>query len=138
MKKPDTNDNPAETEQIFVYGTLRRGGSNAHRLANARFVSPANVRGWLYEISWYPGAVLDPSGGIIHGELWEIPPEILPDLDAFEGDEYRRIRADVTLPSASPPTASAWIWEWTKPTDPLPRILSGDWLAADGRDALSD
>ena len=132
--KSDTKCKPPGSERIFVYGTLRRDGSNAHRLRDGHFVAPASVRGRLYRISWYPGIVLDPHGDPIHGELWDIPAAIMPELDAFEGPEYRRLQTAVAMHSDPPQTTNAWLWEWLHPTDHLTRIPHGDWLAVDDSD----
>ena len=74
----------SNTERVFVYGTLRRGGSNHFRMANAEFVTTATLHGRLYRIDWYPALVLDPAGDEIQGEVFDVPPEQMAELDAFE------------------------------------------------------
>lgn len=131
------------SERVFVYGTLRRGGSNAHRMDGAGFVGEARVRGRLYRISWYPGLVLDPTAGWVDGEIWEVTAEQLRALDEFEGlpegeregVEYRRVAASV-VPADREGVwnewrgrgTAAWVWEWKGPTDERHRISNGDWL----------
>jgi gamma-glutamylcyclotransferase (GGCT)/AIG2-like uncharacterized protein YtfP len=115
---------------VCVYGTLRRGGSNHFRMAEARFVENCTLRGRLYRIDWYPGLVLDSGGDEIQGELYMTTPELLAELDAFEGHEYRRIRAAVKTPYGIP--MQAWIWEWLMPVDGGQRITGGDWLNEHG------
>ncbi len=114
-------------EKIFVYGTLRRGGSQHFRMAGAEFVAAGTVRGRLYGIDWYPGLVLDDSAEEITGEVYQVCPGLLESLDAFEGGEYRRVRAMVAL--ADEKTVSAWVWEWLGEIDEFRRITSGDWLS---------
>lgn len=119
---------------VFVYGTLRRGGSNHFRMAGAEFLSEATVTGRLYRIDWYPGLVLDEAGGEIHGEVYSVGPELLADLDVFEGvsagevegSEYRRIESVVMQRNSQPLTA--WVWEWRGMTDESRRLTDGDWL----------
>ena len=112
---------------VFVYGTLRRGGSNHFRMAGAEFVAEATVCGRLYGIDWYPGLVIDESAQKITGEVYQVPANVLEDLDAFEGADYRRVRVSATLADAS--VLLAWVWEWLGPVDEARRIMSGDWLS---------
>ncbi|MEO8614231.1 MAG: gamma-glutamylcyclotransferase family protein, partial [Luteolibacter sp.] len=44
---------------VFVYGTLRRGGSNHFRMDGAEFITAGRIAGRMYKIDWYPGLVLD-------------------------------------------------------------------------------
>lgn len=111
---------------IFVYGTLRRGGSNHFRMAEAEFVSAGTVNGRLYQIDWYPGLVLDASADMVTGEIYQVPLSVLDDLDRFEGEEYRRLKTAVLLPGGE--AVSAWVWEWLGPVDESRRVRGGDWL----------
>lgn len=114
-------------EPVFVYGTLRRGGSNHFRMAGADFVSAGTVTGRIYRVDWYPGLVLDEAGDGIAGEIYQVAPAMLQELDRFEGAEYRRLQAKVRLPDGA--TVCAWLWEWLGPADENRRITSGDWLS---------
>lgn len=115
-------------ERVFVYGTLRRGGSNHFRMDKAEFVALGKVRGRLYRIDWYPGLVLDEAAGDVVGEVYETTPGLLEKLDVYEGAEYRRVRVEVVCGGDSRSPFSAWIWEWLGPVDEARRITSGDWL----------
>jgi gamma-glutamylcyclotransferase (GGCT)/AIG2-like uncharacterized protein YtfP len=125
-------------ELVFVYGTLRRGGSNAFRMDGAEFVGPATVAGALYRISWYPGLV---PGGVdrVSGEVYRVDPEQLRALDEFEGlaageiegSEYRRVK--VVADAGGGEALEVWVYEWKGAFNEDERILSGDWLAADSR-----
>lgn len=119
---------------VFVYGTLRRGGSNHFRMAGAEFISPGTVAGRMYRIDWYPGLVLDDAGDEIHGEVYSVGPELLGELDVFEGlsagevegSEYRRVHATVVQRDSR--TINAWVWEWLGETEEARRVQDGDWL----------
>ncbi|MGB6221598.1 gamma-glutamylcyclotransferase family protein [Haloferula sp.] len=120
---------------VFVYGTLRRGASNAFRMEGAEWMYPGFVRGLLYRVDWYPAIVLSDEGGMVAGELWRVDDEKLRDLDAFEGEEYRRTRVTVFSGNSihkgnewEGEQTEAWIWEWKGETKLLERILSGDWI----------
>lgn len=120
-------------ELVFVYGTLRRGGSNHFRMEKAEFISEARARGFLYRIDWYPGLVLDERGNDIAGEVYAVDPDLLSVLDVFEGisaqevegSEYRRVRTVVKLPEGF---LSPWVWEWNGAVDESKKIAGGDWL----------
>jgi len=113
---------------IFVYGTLRRGGSNHFRMEGAEFLSAATANGRLYRIDWYPGLVLDAAADGVTGEIYQVSPGMLDELDRFEGPEYRRVRVEVNCGGDHRSPLAAWIWEWLGPVDETRRITSGDWL----------
>ena len=82
---PDSDTRAASPRHVFVYGTLRAGGSNDI----SRF-SPAPVRiadgeidGTLYDLGPYPGAVLGGEGRV-RGEIYCIAPELERQLDRLE------------------------------------------------------
>jgi gamma-glutamylcyclotransferase (GGCT)/AIG2-like uncharacterized protein YtfP len=82
-------DNPHVPEPsaryVFVYGTLRRGGSNdITRLQPApRYIGRAGVMGVLYHLGHYPGVQL---GGTcqVWGEIYAISPALERRLDEIE------------------------------------------------------
>lgn len=121
-------------ELVFVYGTLRRGGSNSFRMAGAEPIADGSIMGRLYRIDWYPGIVLDPAGDEIHGEVYAVGPEQLAALDAFEGvsageiegSEYRRVQTTVVKKDSQ--ILTAWVWEWLGAVEESQRISDGDWL----------
>jgi gamma-glutamylcyclotransferase (GGCT)/AIG2-like uncharacterized protein YtfP len=124
----------AAMEKVFVYGTLRRGGSNHFRLDGAEFLTTGEIIGRLYRIDWYPGLVLDPVGDDILGEVYTLDLEILANLDRYEGlaagdhegSEYRRVLTTVTSDAGE--TFTAWVWEWLGECDENQRLSGGDWL----------
>jgi gamma-glutamylcyclotransferase (GGCT)/AIG2-like uncharacterized protein YtfP len=120
---------PGSSETVFVYGTLRRGGSNHHRLHGAEFIAMATLRGRLYRIDWYPGLVADGNSGEVTGEIHHVPASLLAALDDYEGPEYRRVRMAVRPSQGTVPECHAWVWLWNGPVDETRRIANGDWLA---------
>ncbi|MDH4444114.1 MAG: gamma-glutamylcyclotransferase [Akkermansiaceae bacterium] len=119
---------------VFVYGTLRRGGSNHFRMAGAAFVAAGSIIGRMYRIDWYPGLILDPSGYEIQGEIYQVDGPMLAALDVFEGisageiegSEYRRVATEVVQHDSQ--VVSAFVWEWLGMVDESQRISGGDWL----------
>lgn len=90
-------------EALFVYGSLKRGERHHDELRGATFIGQA----WTepgYAIAAGPGEYLAmvrvSRGGSsqsetleaarVQGELFEIDASLVPALDAFEGEEYRR------------------------------------------------
>jgi gamma-glutamylaminecyclotransferase len=81
---------------LFVYGTLKRGCSNHHHLADQSFVGLARtVAGYrLYDLGGYPTIQPNPNDrdGVV-GEVWSVDDAALERLDRFEGVHeglYRR------------------------------------------------
>ena len=117
-----------QSQPVFVYGTLRRGGSNHFRMDGCTFVASASVAARLYRIDWYPGLLLDSSANPVLGDVFLVPPCRMEELDAFEGPEYQRVPTRVILDDGT--SADAWLWEWLGPVDESRRIDDGDWLGA--------
>ena len=123
------------TDLLFVYGALRKGASDDWRMKGARWMGSAEVPGTLVKIDWYPGLVLK-GDTRVKGEVYQIGPELLKQLDGFEGigltdegkGEYHRIQADVLLGQKP---KKVWIYEWLKGIDGYELIHSGDWLESD-------
>ena len=131
-----TSDPPSR-ELVFVYGTLRRGGSNAFRMKGAKRIGRGYVSGKLYTISWYPGLVLESAGGIVIGEVFRVGPEQMRALDEFEGlaageiegSEYRRVKVECIIEAAAMDDAEmVWVYEWKGGVDEDRHIPSGDWI----------
>ena len=91
---------------IFVYGTLKQGGSNHRFLAGQRLVGPARTTPEyrLHLLDGYPGMVRAADGGrSIAGELWEVDAACLAALDELEGvgsGLYERTGVDLLSPPA--------------------------------------
>lgn len=82
---------------LFVYGSLKRGGTNHHQLRAAEYLAEARTApGFaLRLIAGYPALVAGSEA--VLGELYRIPNSALPALDEFEGDAY--VRREVELGS---------------------------------------
>ena len=95
--------------RLFVYGTLGPGRPNEHVLTSIGGTwEEGSVSGYLISRGWgaklgYSGIVLDDTGDEINGFIfssdnldnhWE-------DLDAFEGNDYERVRVSVKTESSN-------------------------------------
>lgn len=129
----------SEPVYLFVYGTLRQtAGHPSHRLLadGAQLIGRARMKGRMYEIDGYPGAVPSASGNErVTGELYRLfePAGALAALDDYEeaGEgypqprEYRRCRITVELENGT--ELVAWCYLYNRPTAGLRLISSGDW-----------
>ena len=102
---------------IFVYGTLRQGFPNEHILTKIggnfedALIKGSYVNtGWGVELGCL-ALQLDEEGEWINGQIftsenlenhWDF-------LDEFEGEEYRRVKADVKLLSGQTKTAYVYV-----------------------------
>ena len=121
---------------LFVYGSLMSRFQNpatAFLRANAVCFGGATMRGFLYEIDWYPGAVYDVAASSqVHGEIWQIKNEaalwpILDDYETVDTDQpgkesYDRRQVGVLHKNE---TFLAWVYLYNLPTAGLTRIESG-------------
>jgi gamma-glutamylcyclotransferase (GGCT)/AIG2-like uncharacterized protein YtfP len=79
------------SQYLFAYGTLQPGLAPtqiARVAAKLRPVGEGSVRGVLYDLGGYPGAVADPNAkGRIIGTVMELPEDgsVLERLDRYEG-----------------------------------------------------
>ncbi|MDX2286872.1 MAG: gamma-glutamylcyclotransferase family protein [Bacteroidia bacterium] len=127
---------------LFVYGTLLSSFQNlmsAFVQKHAVWQGQARIRGRLYEVSYYPGAVADPAADTwIRGELYLVPDSqvLFEVLDEYEGyfpdlpDNSLFIRTRVQAhPDGGQPPLEAWMYQFNRPADHLHWIASGDFLA---------
>ncbi|MDB5803820.1 MAG: AIG2-like family protein [Betaproteobacteria bacterium] len=123
---------------LFVYGTLRAGGSNdiARIAPAARHFAAARVRGLLYDLGAYPALQLDASAGWVAGELYAVPAHAWPALDALEepvtaerpNGDYFKLEAEVELADDS--RRVVWIYAANPAVLKLDHpIAGGDWMA---------
>ena len=122
---------------VFVYGTLRRGGTNdINRLSPPpRFKGTAQVTGRLFSLGAYPGIQLG-AGGMVVGEVYAIASELEGVLDEIEGlapipdGQYEKAAIQVAVGSQS---FSCLIYVATVETLAcgVP-MASGDWMNRQG------
>ena len=79
---------------LFVYGTLKKGGKNHFFLKGAKFIRYAILEGYsIYDINHgFPLMFEDPEGKV-YGEIYEIGSNTLSCIDALEseGKFYERV-----------------------------------------------
>jgi gamma-glutamylcyclotransferase (GGCT)/AIG2-like uncharacterized protein YtfP len=131
-------DEAAECDQLFVYGTLRRGFRLHYHLIRlgAIFQADAKVAGELFDLGNYPGARPLKDGGMwVQGELFQLRKPV-PDLKTLdqveefiprnpERSEFIRVMTDVIL--AGGRCEKAWIYWLSERVAASRRIGSGDY-----------
>ena len=125
------------TAYLFTYGTLQPGRAPAEiapAVAKLRPVAEGFVRGLLYDLGDYPGAVLDPSSPqCISGTVFQLPadPAILRQLDGYEGFDpdapdvslFLRVQCSVALTAGG--VLNCWIYVYNGKPEPA-RIVASE------------
>jgi gamma-glutamylcyclotransferase (GGCT)/AIG2-like uncharacterized protein YtfP len=132
---------------LFVYGTLRPS-VKGNAMTKATFyggehVGKATVKGQLFNIGWYPGAIFNTeASGAIVGDILELPETALTRLDRYEGcvypnvpsNLYNRVKVLVQQEfneEGETKGVECWAYEYNN-TEELGEdnlIASGDWLS---------
>ena len=138
-----TSTNPASTEYVFVYGSLKLGeplffleGIKDLRLE----IHPAILEdAVLYDLCPFPGLVLRENGGTVQGEVHRFQDlqtvlAILDEVEEYHGEEdpnnlYRRVEHQAELLKGKR-LVSCWLYEYVGPLDGASLIESGVWRGA--------
>lgn len=133
--------NKPEVFQLFVYGSLRSGfRSPAYEYVSRYFdlVSPAKVKGELFDMGEYPAALPAANDKYIVGELYRIRHEnefawAIGQLDDYEGvdvafDEIQLYRRELVEVYCDDKITHAWIYWYNGDVTGRPVIESGDVL----------
>ncbi len=127
------------SEYLFVYGTLLPGRAPrkiAPVAAMLRPVAEGFVRGILYDLGGYPGAVPDPSSKRrIAGTVMQLPDNgaVLRQLDAYEGFDPQTpetsefVREQQTVEIKCGQKFECWFYRYNRKADPARAIASGAW-----------
>lgn len=121
---------------LFSYGTLlpeHAPAEIAPVVRSLRRVGPGRVRGRLYDLGEYPGAVLSRTGPVIVGQIFELPndPRILEKLDKYEGFDPGRPRGNLfvrkrrLVNSDTGRRVWCWIYVYNRPPGNAPS-MAGD------------
>lgn len=145
MSKPK-HRTPARLKRryLFSYGTLQpklAPPEIAPTVRQFRRVGKGVVKGRLYDLGEYPGAVLIRGGTPVRGLVFEIPddPEILNRLDEYEGFDrshpqgslFVRRKCFVTLEDGR--RLSCWIYTYNRPLGTAAPISGNDYTKLRGR-----
>jgi gamma-glutamylcyclotransferase (GGCT)/AIG2-like uncharacterized protein YtfP len=130
-------------QHVFVYGTLRAGESNdihraaeRHGIADPTLIGSGHINGRLYDFAAYPGLVLDPAAGPVHGDVYRVDDTLVPVLDEIEevvpgvNGLFRAERLRVMIDMDGRAQAiDCLIYPVNEAAvEGLPRINGGDWV----------
>lgn len=123
---------------LFIYGTLLdKNNEYALYLKNSsRLYSHGKLKGKLYDIVEYPGAVLSDEGDeYIYGRILELnaPGKVLPVIDDYEGfgddqpqpNEFIRVLTKVETGLG---LLNCWVYLYNLSIEELPQIKSGRYI----------
>jgi gamma-glutamylcyclotransferase (GGCT)/AIG2-like uncharacterized protein YtfP len=127
-------------DYLFVYGTLRAEFDNPKSkqlLENAELIGAGFFHGKLYNVSWYPGAVLsENTNHKVYGCVYRLKntEKTLEWLDDYEGmgkndaepHEYVRQKIGVFLQNHE--ELNCWVYLYNHSMEKLEFIPSGDYL----------
>ena len=127
-------------QKVFVYGTLRASEINdigeaaaRHDIAEPILLGSTTVRGHLFDFGAYPGLVLDEAGIPVHGDVYEIAPELITVLDEIEevypGVEGLFVAREMIVEVDGAAIACRLYPVTKNAVKGLPEIRSGDWVA---------
>ena len=122
---------------VFVYGTLLQPGNYfaAYIKRNCTYLSPGKLKGLLYDIGEYPGAIIpNNADGYIHGSIYSLhhPEENLKVIDDYEGFGPEQdqpnlyIRSIISIETDNG-FIDTWIYLYNLPVNGLPVIQTGNY-----------
>src|SRR5438309_835484 len=94
---------------LFVYGTLKRGGRSSHLLTGQDFLAEAETLPFyrLYDNGAHPCLVEDRQHGVsVQGEIWRVDDAMLVGLDAYEGVPSLFLRAEIKVAAQDTPVVA--------------------------------
>lgn len=124
-------------ELLFVYGSLLNTDNEfANYLnSNALIYGTGKIKGVLYDIGEYPGAVIA-AEGYIFGTIFKLNNadgalKILDDYEGFgSGQEQPNLFVRELMPVETGTfVINCWVYLYNRPVKGLPQIPSGDYLA---------
>ncbi|MDW7731893.1 MAG: gamma-glutamylcyclotransferase family protein [Methanolobus sp.] len=77
---------------IFVYGSLKKGFSNHHRMERSEFICSTRTleEFAMADLNMFPGVIRDKKISCIHGEVYDLNTNTLRQIDMYEGEWYSR------------------------------------------------
>ena len=128
------------THHLFVYGTLSPRHAPPEIAATVRRLRPvgsASIRGRLYDLGEYPGAVLNKnSRSLIRGQVFELPGDqsTLTSLDDYEGFEPAKPSSSLFVRRTWPVTMDdgtrlrCWVYVYNGDMKSAQPVRSGRYL----------
>lgn len=110
---------------LFVYGSLRPGGTQHQLLTGARYLGRHRTEPCftMHDLGEYP-AVVEPGHHAIVGDIFVVDAATLARVDDYEGYPHEYTRRLIATPFGS-----AWIYLYCPDCAGVGVIGSGDWCS---------
>jgi gamma-glutamylcyclotransferase (GGCT)/AIG2-like uncharacterized protein YtfP len=117
--------------EVFVYGSLKRGGRLHRYLERAEFLGAgATEPGWtLYNVGAFPAMVREEGTAGVIGEVFRVDEETLRRLDAVERVPALYRREPVRLAEGPVTQAEGYVWN----SRPLTERVGSEWVRTGDR-----
>lgn len=122
---------------LFIYGTLLNHNNEfaVYLKDRSHFFANGKVKGKLYDIGSYPGAILEDCEEYIYGVILQVddPEVVFSEIDDYEGygdeqpepNEFIRIPANIETVSE---TVTCYIYVYNLPVNGLQKIEGGRYV----------
>jgi|ERR1700757_868425 gamma-glutamylcyclotransferase (GGCT)/AIG2-like uncharacterized protein YtfP len=144
MPKSGNGTSAERKRYLFSYGTLLPRLAPPEikpTMQRLRRVGRGFVRGQLFDLGEYPGAILSRKGPTIAGQIFELPddPEVLKRLDDYEGFDrsdpqaslFIRQRRSVQREDGS--KVFCWVYIYNRPLTRARALRGGDYAKGRSR-----
>ena len=129
-------------ELLFVYGSLLSADNEfaVYLSHNSTLIGTGTIKGKLYDIGEYPGAIIDPyNQHEITGTIYQLhhPQKALKILDDYEGYGEDQDQPNLFVRELLPVKTvngemQCWVYLYNFPVKGLPQINSGNYLNKKG------
>ncbi len=137
MSKSEHNLHRGSGRYVFFYGTLLPRLAPAEirpAVRRLRRVGRGSVRGQLFDLGEYPGAILTRSGPLIAGVVFELPddPAALGQLDEYEGFDRAQPKSSLFVRKRrlaqleDGRKVSVWVYAYNRPVKAARPVGGGD------------
>lgn len=128
-----------QIDTLFVYGTLMKDAEHlmsSYLLARSSYLGKATMRGKLYKVAFFPGAIYEDDGHtLVHGEVYRLhePEKVFEVLDDYESydksnpTESPFIRQEVSI-TLEGERMTCWAYLYNQSPEGYVLIASGDFL----------
>ena len=138
MSKTENTRPSARKGYMFVYGTLlpRLAPPEIEQtVRRLRRVGRGTIRGRLFDLGEYPGAILTRNGPMIQGMIFEVPndPEVLHRIDEFEGFDPARPKSSLFVRKRRHAQLQdgkkvfCWVYAYNRPVKDARPVATGDY-----------
>lgn len=111
--------------RVFVYGSLRHGGALNGALSTAEFIGTTKTHPQysLYSLGAFPALIAGGNTSVV-GEVYEVTPRVLADLDRIEGHPHFYVRTPIELEDGT----NAEVYLLPEEPRGCEVVASGDWI----------